>query len=203
MYVVVVTGGLGAGKSLASSMMAELGAVVLDLDEIAKQLLEPGQPVADAVAFEFPDAVSDDGDFIDHAALASIAFATPAHTLKLNAIMHPAVAREVGPALADLRLMPQPPEVVVLEVPLLVEAPVFAEMADLVIAIAAPEGQRIDRAVAGGMAEDDARLRVSRQASDEERAALADRVIENTGTVDDLRSEVERVWNEAVKPHAG
>jgi dephospho-CoA kinase len=202
MYVVVLTGGLGAGKSSAGSMMADLGAVVLDLDTIAKRLLEPGQPLAEAVAMEFPDAV-DDNDAIDQRALAQLAFMSPAHTLKLNAIMHPALAREVGPALADLRLLPQPPEVVVLEVPLLVEAPVFAEMADLVVAISAPEEVRVARAVAAGMTEVDARTRVSRQASDLEREALSDEVIENTGSVDDLRREVERVWNEAVKPHAG
>ncbi len=202
MYVVAVTGGLGAGKSLAAAMMADLGAVVLDLDEIAKRLLESNQHVIEAVAMEFPEAFRDD-DSIDHAALAAIAFISAAHTLKLNAIMHPAVAREVGPALADLRLLPQPPQVVVIEVPLLVEAPVFGEMADLVVAISAPEEQRIDRAVSGGMSEADARTRVSRQASDAEREALSDQVIENTGSVDDLRREVERVWNEAVKPHAG
>jgi dephospho-CoA kinase len=202
MFVVALTGGLGAGKSSAAATMAELGAVVLDMDTIAKRLLEPGQPVAQAVAFEFPDAVCDD-DTVDHAALAQIAFASPARTLKLNAIVHPAVAREVGPALADLRLLPQPPQVVVLEVPLLVEAPVFAEIADLVVAISAPEDQRVERAVAKGMAEDDARARVARQASDAEREAIADVVIENTGSVDQLRADVERVWNEAVKPHAG
>jgi dephospho-CoA kinase len=203
MYVVALTGGLGAGKSLAASMMADLGAVVLDLDTIAKRLLEPGQPVVDALAREFPEAVRDDADSIDHEELAEIAFASPARTLKLNAIVHPAVAREVGPALADLRLLPQPPQVVVLEVPLLVEAPVFGEMADLVIAVSAPEEQRVARAVAAGMTEHDARTRVARQASDEDREALSDRIIENAGTVENLRNEVERVWNEAVKPHAG
>jgi dephospho-CoA kinase len=202
MYVVAVTGGLGAGKSSAAAVMAYLGAVVLDLDQIAKRLLESNQHVIEAVAMEFPEAFRDD-DSIDHAALAAIAFASAAHTLKLNAIMHPAVAREVGPALADLRLLPQPPQVVVIEVPLLVEAPVFGEMADLVVAISAPEEQRIERAVSAGMSEADARTRVSRQASDAEREALSDEVIDNTGSVDDLRREVERVWNEAVKPHAG
>ncbi len=202
MYVVTLTGGLGAGKSTAAEMMAGLGAVVLDLDTIAKRLLESNQHVVEAVAMEFPDAIRDD-DSVDQRALADIAFASPAHTLKLNAIMHPAVAREVGPAVADLRLLPQPPEVVVIEVPLLVEAPVFGEMADLVVAVSAPEEMRIARAVASGMSEADARTRVSRQASDQEREAMSAEIIVNTGSVDDLRGEVERVWNEAVKPHAG
>ena len=202
MYVVVLSGGLGAGKSSAAAVMADLGAVVLDLDTIAKRLLESNQHVIEAVAMEFPDAVRDD-DSIDQRELARLAYMSAAHTLKLNAIMHPAVAREVGPALADLRLLPQAPEVVVLEVPLLVEAPVFGEMADLVVAISAPEEQRVARAVAAGMSESDARTRVSRQASDREREAMSDRVIENTGSLDDLRGEVERVWNEAVKPNAG
>ncbi len=201
-YVVALTGGLGAGKSSAASVMAQLGAVVLDLDQIAKRLLEPGSPVFEKIAFEFPDAV-DDGDGIDQSKLAEIAFATPAHTLKLNAIVHPAVAREVGPALSDLRLMPEPPQVVVLEVPLLVEAPVFGEMADLVVAVSAPEDVRIARAIAAGMPERDARTRVARQASDAEREALSDRVIANEGSVEQLRAEVERLWDEAVKPHAG
>ncbi len=202
MYVVTVTGGLGAGKSSAARVMSELGAVVLDLDQIAKGLLGPGSPVTERIAREFPEAVGDD-DTIDHAALARLAFESPARTLKLNAIVHPAVAREVGPSIADLRLLPQPPQVVVLEVPLLVEAPVFREMSDLVVAISAPEDQRIARAVSAGMSEDDARMRVARQASDEERATLADVVVENVGSPEDLRRKIERVWAEAVAPNAG
>ena len=110
--------------------------------------------------------------------------------------MHPAVAREIGPAISDLRLLPDPPNAVVIEVPLLAEAPVFAQIADVVVAIVAPQEMRIQRAIASGFAEDDARNRLARQASDAERAALSDVVIINDGSLDDFVAQLENVWSE-------
>lgn len=181
MFVLVITGGLGAGKSSAAEYCRARGAVVLDLDEVAARLLAAGSPLVQRVAEEFgQDLVLADGS-LDRDALAARAFSDARTAARLNAIVHPAVAREVGPALHDIRLMQEPPAVVVMEVPLLAEAPVFAEMADRVLAITAPEHVRLARVVARGMDPDDAARRIRAQASDEARASMADDVIVNDG----------------------
>lgn len=197
MQVIVLTGGLGAGKSTAARFFRDRGAVVIDLDDVAAQLLVPGSPVLDAVAREFggPDVLYADGR-LDRPALSRAAFATPDATRRLNALVHPAVIREVGPSIADMRLLPDPPPFVVLEVPLLVEAPVFGEIADIVVAIVAPESVRLARAVESGLAEKDARRRIRAQATDAERAELADVVIVNDGPPERLTSSLERFWEE-------
>ena len=196
MRVVVITGGIGAGKSTASEFLRERGAVVIDADRIAAQLLEKGSPVLERVAEEFgPDVLLADGS-LDRPALAREAFRSAEKTARLNAIVHPAVAREIGPAIADLRLLPNPPSVVAIEVPLLAEAPVFAQIADLVVAIVAPQELRVRRAVEAGFGEADARARATMQATDAERAALADVVIVNDGTEERFLAELENVWSE-------
>jgi dephospho-CoA kinase len=196
MRVVVITGGLGAGKSTAAEFLRDKGAVIIDADLVAAQVLEKGSPVLSRVAEEFgPDVLLADGS-LARASLAREAFATPERTARLNAIVHPAVAREIGPAVADLRLLPEPPSLVVVEVPLLAEAPVFAQIADVVVAIVAPQELRAQRAVASGFSEADARRRLAVQASDAERAALADVVIVNAGAKDEFLGELERVWGE-------
>jgi dephospho-CoA kinase len=203
MRVVVVTGGIGAGKSTAAAFMREKGAVAIDADRIAEHVLRKDSPTLQRVAEEFgPDVLLADGS-LDRAALAGAAFGSPERTRVLNEIVHPAVAREIGPAIADLRLLPDPPQVVVIEVPLLAEAPVFAELADVVLAIVAPEETRITRAVDLGFDEADARNRLARQASDAERAELADVVIVNDGDLEKFRDELERFWEESVAVRGG
>lgn len=144
MLIVVVTGGLGAGKTTATEFFRSRGASVICLDDVARHVLETDTPVYRQVVEMFgPAVVAADGT-IDRDALARAAFSSAEKTDALNAIMHPEIARQVGTSLTELRLMPQyQPEVVVLEVPLLVEAPVFAEIADEVVAIVAPVDARI------------------------------------------------------------
>ena len=198
MYVLAVTGGLGAGKSTAGEFFRSCGAVVLSLDDVARRQLMPGTPVFDAVVEEFGEGVLAEDGSIDTAALAREAFSTPERAHRLNAIVHPAVLREIGPGLTDMGLLLNPPRFVVLDVPLLVEAPAFAELADEVLAISAPEEERVQRVVSRGMDEEDARARIRSQATDEQREAIADRVILNDGTLEEFRSELARYWDEVV-----
>jgi dephospho-CoA kinase len=194
MIVLVVTGGIGAGKSTAAQFFRERGAVTLNLDDIATHVLENGSPTLARVAEQFgPDVLLADGS-LDRAALARAAFVSAESTGLLNAIVHPAVTREVGPSITDLRLLPNPPALVVLEVPLLPEAPVFAEIADLVLAIVAPEELRIQRAVGGGLGEVDARRRLAVQASDAQRAAMADDVVVNDGSLERFHEQLDAFW---------
>lgn len=202
MLVVALTGGLGSGKSTVAGLMREHGAIVIDLDAIARDLVLSDPVISARIAATFPSAVGWDGR-LDREELASAAFHSADATNRLNAIVHPALAAEVAPALAELRLMPEPPAVVVIEVPLLVEAPVFAELADTVVAVEAPEDTRVQRAVAQGMSAHDARFRIERQASDAERREMADHVIDNSGDLEDLRGAVEEVWRTAIVRDAG
>lgn len=202
MIVIALTGGLGAGKSVAADLFRSRGAIVLDLDEIAHGLLRRGTEAFDRVVAEFGDQVLDERGEIDREKLASAAFVSPGSAARLNGAVHPQLYREVIPSLTDLRLLPNPPAVVLLEVPLLVEAPVFAEAADLVLAISAPEDVRLGRTVSAGMPESDARARMACQATDEARAALADRVIANDASLEEFEADLGRFWDEAVAPGA-
>lgn len=202
MLVIAITGGLGAGKSAAARFFRKRGAIVFDLDRIARGLLQPGTEAFAKVVDEFGDTVVGADGQIDRGRLAAAAFAAPEAAARLNSAVHPQLYREVVPGLLDLRLLPSQPPVIVLEVPLLVEAPVFAESADVVLAIAAAEELRVSRAVAAGMSEADARARIACQATDDERARLADRVIVNDATLERFEAELERFWDEVVAPGA-
>ena len=202
MFVIALTGGLGAGKSVAAEFFRARGAVVLDLDEIAHGLLRPGTETYTAVVDEFGAGILGENGEIDRARLASVAFESPEAARRLNAAVHPQLYREVVPGLVDLRLLPNQPSVVVLEVPLLVEAPVFAESADVVLAISASESLRRGRALGCGMSETDARARIYCQADDAARAAIADRVIANESSLADFERQLQRFWAEVVAPGA-
>jgi dephospho-CoA kinase len=195
MHVLALTGGLGAGKSTAARVFADLGATVIDLDDVAKRLLEQSTAVRDRVIEAFGPGIAGPDGRIDHAALAAAAFATPEAAGRLNAIMHPAVTAAVAGALDTLALQSDSPRVVVLVVPLLVEAPALLDLVDAVLAISASEETRIERAVARGMSEQEAEMRIARQASDSERRAIADYVIENDGDIESFRQAIVAFWN--------
>ncbi len=198
MLVIALTGGLGSGKSTAAKHFAARGAIVLDLDELAARVQAPGSPLLGRIAEVFgADVLASDGS-LDRKALARKAFADRDSVAKLNAIVHPVLAREVGPALTSLRLLEVPPSVVVLEIPLLVEAPVFIELADQVLAVAAPEDVRVARAVGAGFDEADARSRIALQAGDDERAAIADTAIANDTDIASFLRKLDDYWAEHV-----
>jgi dephospho-CoA kinase len=190
-----LTGGIGSGKSTVSALLAARGAVVIDADRIAREVVEPGTPGLAAVAEAFgPGVLTPDGS-LDRPALAAIVFADPAAREKLDGIVHPLV-RSRAAALAAAA-----PEdaVVVHDVPLLVETG-QAGSYDLVLVVQADPDTRIDRLVRRGLTEEDARARIAAQASDEQRRAVADVVLENDGTPEDLAEQVDRFWAERVAP---
>ena len=200
MYVLALTGGLGSGKSTAAEVLAGLGAVVIDLDEVAKVLLDEAPAVRDRVVEAFGDSVLGADGHIDRAALAASAFATEDATQRLNAIVHPAVLAAVAGALDALALQGEPPRMVVLVVPLLAESPLFLEPVDAVLAISANEETRIERAVARGMSQEDAERRIARQAGDAERREIADYVIDNDGDLESFKSDVRAFWETEIAP---
>ena len=195
MYTIIVTGGLGSGKTTAAEYFAERGATVICADDLAHQVLSKGSMTLEEVAREFGDDILYADGSLDRPALARAAFDSKAATERLNEIVHPAVYLRTLAALRDLRLSPVPPDVVVLEVPLLVEAPQLVELADEVVAIVAPEHVRLERAKARGMSEPDAYRRLHHQATDAERAQLADVVIANSGDMAAFEEQLRQYWD--------
>ena len=193
MILVGLTGGIGSGKSTVSAMLASRGALVIDADQVAREVVEPGAPAHQAVIDRFgPGVVRPDGT-LDRAGLASLVFDDPAARADLNAIVHPAV----GAAMAErVRQEAGSGRVVVLDIPLLVESanPDRPAMA-AVIVVDCPTEVALRRLVEGrGMSEDQVRARMAAQASREARLARADYVVDNSGALDDLAPEVDRCW---------
>lgn len=190
MLKVGLTGGIGAGKSAVSALLAERGAVVIDADKIAREVVEPGTPGLAAVVAEFGEDVLLPSGGLDREKVGRIVFNDPDRLAALNAIVHPLVGERMQ------ELMDAAPDdaVVVYDVPLLVENG-LASMYDEVVVVDAPEEVQVERLVEHrGMTEEDARARMANQASREERRAVATHVIDNSGTLDDLKVQVDALW---------
>lgn len=190
MRIVGLTGGIGSGKSTVAALLAERGAVVIDADAIAREVQEPGSPVLAALAQRFgPEVLNADGS-LDRGAVAEIAFKDPEALQALNKIVHPAIGAEM-----NRRVLEQvgTTNVVVLDIPLLTENP--REGLQGKIVVDAPVELQVRRLVEQrGFDEADARARISRQATREQRQEGADVVIDNSGTLAELVPQVERAW---------
>ena len=186
-----LTGGIGSGKSTVSAMLEDHGAVVVDADRIVRELQQPGQPVFEAMVAEFGAGIVADDGSLDRQAVADIVFGDEAALKRLNAIVHPAVGATMAEQLAALE---ETDEVVVLDIPLLVESG-RDDMAAVIVVDVDPEIAVARLVEHRGFSETDARARISRQASREDRLARADVVLDNSGTVDDLRTQVDGLWD--------
>jgi dephospho-CoA kinase len=190
--VVGLTGGIGSGKSTVSSLLAARGAVVVDADAIVRELQAPGGEAYVAMVDRFgAGIVGPDGE-LDRPAIAALVFDDEAARLDLNKIVHPLVGREMASRMAA---QASTDNIVVLDIPLLAERGRGAYPVAGVIVVDCP----IDVAVARlmefrGFTEDDARARVAAQISREERRAIADVVIDNGGTLDQLEAQIDGVW---------
>lgn len=200
MFTLAVTGGLGAGKSTAARHLGALGAAVIDLDRVAKAVLDDVPGVRERLVERFGDDVVGGDGRIDTQALAAAAFGDATGAADLNDIVHPATIDAVRTLVSDVSHDDRAPEFVVLEIPLLAEAPQLLDDVDAVLAIRASEETRIARAVSRGMTESDARARIARQASDERRAGIADAVIMNDGGLADFRSALSAFYRDAILP---
>jgi dephospho-CoA kinase len=188
-----LTGGIGSGKSTVSGLLAERGAVVVDADRIAREVVEPGSPGLAAVVEAFgPSVLAADGS-LDRPALADVVFADPEARRRLDAIVHPLVRARAG----ELAAAAPPDAVVVHDVPLLVETGQAAAY-DLVLVVEADPETRVARLVQRGLTADDARARMAAQANDEQRRAVADVVLDNSGTPEQLAAHVATFWADRV-----
>ncbi|MEU7885341.1 dephospho-CoA kinase [Microbispora bryophytorum] len=192
MLKVGLTGGIGSGKSEVSRRLAARGAVVVDADKIAREVVEPGTPGLAEIVEAFGEGVLRPDGTLDRERLGAIVF-TDAEKLKvLNGIVHP----KVGERSEQLQREAPDDAVVVYDVPLLAENNLAARY-DVVIVVDTPDEVRLERLLRlRGMREADARARIAAQASREERLRIADIVIGNEGSLGDLDAEVDKVWQD-------
>jgi dephospho-CoA kinase len=191
---VALTGGVGAGKSTVADILTGLGAVVVDSDRLAREVVEPGTPGLAAVAAAFgADVLAADGA-LDRPALGRVVFADEAARRRLEAILHPLIRRRA----AEMERAAPAGTIVVHDIPLLVETGQAARF-DEVLVVDVPVGVQVERLVRDrAWSREDAEARVAAQAGREERVAVATHVIDNTGTLEDLRDRVTEVFEELV-----
>jgi len=189
-----LTGGIGSGKSTVSRLLAEHGAVIIDADAIAREVVEPGTPGLTAVVEAFGTTVRAADGSLDRPVLAAVVFADPEARGRLDAIVHPLVRARA----TEIAAAAPPDAVVVNDVPLLVETG-QAGSYDLVLVVEADAETRVARLVQRGLTASDAKARMAAQATDEERRAVADVVLDNSGTPAELEAQVERFWRQHVE----
>jgi len=191
-----LTGGVASGKSAVAALLRELGAVVIDSDQLAREVVEPGTPGLAAVVEEFGETVLTGDGHLDRAALGSVVFGDEASRRRLEGILHPLIRARAAQAEAEAG----PGALVVHDIPLLVETG-QADRFDAVLVVDVPVETQVERMVRDrGWSAEDARRRVAAQADRDERRAVATHVIDNTGTHDDLRERVTEVVGELVSP---
>lgn len=190
MILVGLTGGIGSGKSTVSGLLQARGAVIIDADAIVREVQQPGSPVLAELAQKFgPDVLAEDGS-LDRQAVANIVFTDPDALKSLNAIVHPAVGREMNQRMIAQRASSN---VVILDIPLLTENPREGLQGRIVVDI--PVELQVQRLTSfRGFDEADARARISRQATRQERLDQADFVVDNSGGIEDLISQIDLLW---------
>jgi dephospho-CoA kinase len=194
MPLIALTGGIAAGKSTVAARLAELGAIVVDADALVREVQAPGTPVTAAIANAFgAEMLRPDGS-LDRAALGSVVFHDADALARLNAIVHPAVKAE-SQRRFDAAFAENPGAVVVYDVPLLVEARADDPW-DRIVVVHAPASLRAERLVTlRGMTPVEAAGRLASQVSDERRLAIADDIIDTSGTLEETLGQVDDLWN--------
>ena len=189
MRVIALTGGIGSGKSLAAEYFADLGALVIDADQLARAVIERGTTGFDEVVAVFGDSILVNGE-LDRRRLGELIFSDPELKSKLEAIIHPRVRSEFEAAVASL----EGDQILVYEIPLLFESG-GADRFDTVITVEAKMDERIARLRKKGLHISEIEVRIAAQATREHRTSIADFVIENSGTEDELLRQVENIWD--------
>ena len=185
-----LTGGIGAGKSTVAALLEERGAVVTRADEVARDVVSPGSDGLAAVVAEFGEGILAPDGSLDRSALGRLVFSDDLRRARLEELLLPLIAAE---AWARMDTVPAG-QVAVYDVPLLVEGQ-MQDLFDLVIVVEAELEVRLERLAARGMTRDEALARIAVQATDEERRAVADVVVSNSGALEDLNAEVDRLWS--------
>jgi dephospho-CoA kinase len=196
--LVGLTGGIGAGKSTVADLLAERGAVIVDADEVARAVVEPGQPALEKLVERFGSGILDADGRLDRPTLAKLAFVDDESRRDLEGITHPAINEEFGRRVAEAAS----DAIVVLDVPLLTESPqARARGYQIVIVVEAPRDVRLARLEARGVNRADAEARMAAQAGDEERRKIATHVVDNAGDRASLERRIDELWADLERRH--
>ncbi len=190
MLLIGLTGGIGSGKSTVSAALAARGAVVIDADAIVRELQEPGTQVFDEMGERFGAGIVAEDGSLDRAAVADLVFTDPEALADLGKIVHPRVGEEIARRLVELA---ETDQVVILDVPLLVESG-RDDMAGTIVVDLDPDVAVRRLVEHRGFAEEDARNRIARQVSREDRLAKADFVVDNHGDLEELGPQIDAAW---------
>ena len=188
MLTIALTGGIGSGKTAVGEILANFGAVVVDSDQLARQVVERGTPGFDQIVAQFGDEILKNGD-LDRAALASLIFTDPNKRLELEQITHPLIRQEFAKIIKSL------PEdaIVVNQIPLLVESKHDYKF-DYIVTVSTSEEIRVARLLKRGLTKDQITKRIQAQATDSEREVIADLIIKNEKSQEELFTQVEKLW---------
>ena len=188
---IALTGGIGSGKSTVSRLLAEKGAVIVDADAIAREIVEPGEPALEEIRVAFGPEVIDADGRLRRSRLAEIVFDDPDALARLNAITHPRIAVRS----AELLESAPADAVVVYDMPLLVEqGPQALTGWDAIVVVDAPDEVRLERLVARGVDREDGQRRMAAQVTRDARLAAADHVVDNSGDLASLERAVDALW---------
>ena len=195
MLKVGLTGGMGSGKSTVARRFAELGAVIIDADQISRDVVEPGEPTLAELAEAFGEGILLDDGSLNRGELAKRAFVSAEKTELLNSITHPRIEQRT-----EEQFNAAGDAIIVFDSPLLIEMG-QSEAQDLVVVVHTPVEVRLDRLVESrGVDREDAKQRIAKQISDDKRLQFADVVLENSGTEEDLVRQVDRIWERIIQP---
>lgn len=195
MLKVGLTGGMGSGKSTVARRFAELGAVIIDADQIARDVVDPGEPTLAELAEAFGEGILLDDGSLNRGELAKRAFVSAEKTELLNSITHPRIEQRT-----EEQFNAAGDAIIVFDSPLLIEMG-QSEAQDLVVVVHTPVEVRLDRLVESrGVDREDAKQRIAKQISDDKRLQFADVVLENSGTEEDLVRQVDRIWERIIQP---
>ena len=192
MYRIGLTGGIGSGKTEVAAVFRDLGARVLEADTMARELVAPGTPALERIEEEFGSAVLDADGALDRGELAAIVFGDPERLARLNAIVHPPLTEAVLSQIEALE-RDDADGVVVVDAALLLDWDI-SDAFDLIVVVRAPLEERLSRLVAGGLSRDDAEARAAAQRPEDDLAEAADVVVDNDGTLADLRERITELW---------
>ena len=191
MLRVGLTGGIGSGKSTIAAMFKAHGAHIIDADQIARDIVEPGAPAIDDLVAAFgPTIKADDGSLV-RAELARIAFQTPELTKQMNDIMFPRIVDETNLRFSAAEAAGH--AIVIYDIPLLTE--MGSDLVTMAIVVDVPVETQVERAVSRGLPEDDVRRRIAVQQTREERLKIADFVVDNAGTLQETQNQVDQIWS--------
>jgi len=199
MLRVGLTGGIAAGKSTASQQFAQLGAVVIDYDQLAREAVEPGSPVLAQIAQQFGSELLDSAGQLDREQMAAKVFANPAARSQLEALIHPRVF-ELAAEREAQAIQADPQAIVIHDIPLLIEKDLVSNF-DTVVIVDADEVTRERRLVEGrGLNRDQAQARIAAGATDEQRRAAADYLLDGAGSAQQLADQVTQLWGQLTLP---